>query len=421
MHLLFRSTRIAQKGNAYHGQRLDVRVNNGLISEIGKDLNVGDAQVIIGQDLWMCAGWVDTCAHFREPGHENKETLSSGAQAAFRGGFTRVLIQPDTQPMLQTRGEVEAVYQLAKGLPIDVCVAGALTRDLKGHEITEMFDLKRAGVRMFSQADAPIDSSRTLGLALQYAQQMGCPVQLVPVDSDLARGGLMHEGQMSLRLGLKGIPDLAEHIQVARDLSVLGYFGGQLHFTKISSAACLKPIREARNAGLDVTCGVSSAHLFHCDEDLAHFETEYKLWPPLRSRLDREQLRLGVLDGSIDVICSDHMPEDEQGKDVEFARADYGMASLEAVFLQIHRVFPEESELDAAIEALTSRPARRIGIEQSRIEPGAEAELMVFDRADQTHFNRSECATLGVNLPYHGQLFSGRIRAVVFKNQTYLA
>ncbi len=421
MHLLFRSTRITQKGARLHGQRTDVRVLNGTIVEMGENLNLGEAQEIVGQDLWMCPGWVDTCARFREPGHEYKETLSSGALAAFRGGFTRVLIQPDTHPMLQSRGEVEAVYQIAKSLPVEVYVAAALTRDLKGQEITEMYDLKRAGARMFSQADAPMESARSLGLALQYARQMDCPVQLVPICRDLARGGLMHEGQMSLRLGLKGIPDLAEHIQVARDLAILAYFGGQLHFTKLSSAASLKHIREARAAGLDVTCGVSSAHLFHCDEDVQRFETDYKLWPPLRSRLDREQLRLGIVDGSIDVICSDHMPEDEQGKNVEFARAEYGMASLEAVFLQVLSVFSKEEELDMAIEALTAKPAGRLGIVQSRMETGSEAEVLVFDRAEQTVFNRSQCATQGVNLPYHGRAFSGRIRAVVFKKQTYLA
>lgn len=421
MHLLFKSARIVQKGTLHHGSRVDVRLVDGQIAEIGPNLPGGDAQEITGEDLWMCPGWVDTCARFREPGQEYKESLNSGAQAAFRGGFTRVLIQPDTQPVLQSRGEIEAVHQLSRDFPVDIYVAGALTRDLKGQEITEMFDLKRAGVLMFSQADAAMDSARTLGLALQYARQVGCPVQLVPFDYDLARGGHMHEGQVSLRLGLKGIPDLAEHIQVMRDLAVLSYYGGQLHFTKLSSAASLKLIDEARKDGLDVTCGVSASHLFHCDEDLERFETNYKLWPPLRTRFDREQLRLGILDGRIDMICSDHMPEDDQGKDVEFARAEFGMASLEVVFLLVHTVFPKDDELEKAIEALTIRPAHRLGIEQGRIEKGSVAEIMVFDRKEHTLFDRNRCATQGVNLPYHGQSFAGRIRAVVFKNQTYIA
>jgi len=400
---------------------MDVRVVNGQFAELGERLDGGDAREIVGKDLWMCPGWVDTCARFREPGYESKESLNSGAQAAFRAGFTRVLLQPDTQPVLQSRGEVEAVYQLARDLPIDIYVAGALTRDLKGQEITEMFDLKRAGVRMFSQADCPMDSARTLGLALQYAGQMGCAVQTVPFDYDLARGGLVHEGQVSLRLGLKGIPDLAEHIRVMRDLAVLDYYGGRLHFTKLSSAGSLKFIREARESGLDVSCGVSAAHLYHCDEDLEQFETDYKLWPPLRSAFDREQLRKAVLDGTIDVICSDHMPEDEQGKDVEFARAEYGMASLEAVFLLMHSVFQQEGELEIAIEALTSRPAQLLGIEQAMIVQGSQAEILVFDRGDNTQFDRELCVSQGVNIPYHGQLFSGRIRAVVFNHQTYIA
>ncbi|MBM3917935.1 MAG: amidohydrolase family protein [Sphingomonadales bacterium] len=420
MHLLFRSVRITQRGSSHHGKRMDVRVRNGRLEELDEHLELGEAQEIVGHDLWMCPGWVDTCARFREPGHEFKESLRSGSEAAFRGGFTRVLLQPDTHPVLQSRGEVEAIHKLAQGLPVELYVAGALTRDLKGQEITEMFDLHRAGVRMFSQADAPMESARTLGLALQYARQVGCPVQIVPADQDLSRGGLMHEGQVSLRLGLKGIPDLAEHIQVMRDLAVLTYFGGQLHFTKISSAGSLKFIRQAREAGLDVTCGVTAAHLYHCDEDLERFETDYKLWPPLRALGDREQLRMGVLDGSIDVICSDHMPEDEQGKDVEFARAEYGIASLEVVFLLVHSVFQQEKELEKAIDAITSRPARRLGVEQARIERGQEAEFMVFDRGDYTRFDKDLCATRGVNIPYHGQSFAGRIRAVLHKKQTYL-
>jgi len=420
MHYLLRSVRIAQEASVHHGERVDVRIEGGRIAEVGERLAPGDAMEIRGADLWACSGWVDTCARFREPGEESKESLQSGADAAFRGGFTRVLIQPDTQPVLQSRGEVEAIHKLSESLPVDVYVAGALTRDLRGTEITEMFDLHRAGVRMFSQGDAPLDSARTLGLALQYAHQMGCPVQLVPADSDLSRGGLMHEGQVSLQLGLKGIPDLAEHLQVMRDLAVLAYFGGRLHFTKISSSGSLKLIREARNSGLDVSCGVSAAHLFHCDEDLLGFETNYKLWPPLRTAADRAELIAGVLDGSVDVVCSDHMPEDEQGKDVEFARAEYGMASLESVFLLVHSVFGKEGELEKAIDALTARPARRLGLTQPKIEAGALAEMLVFDRGDTTGFDKNACATKGVNLPHHGRVFTGRIRAVFHKNQTHI-
>lgn len=420
MHLLIKSALIVQEKSAFHNQRVDVRIDEGVISEIGKDLTANGAHCIEGVDLWLSAGFVDTYAFFRDPGFEYKEDLNSGCDAAFAGGFTRVLLQPDTHPVIQTKGEVQSVLSKTAQSAPQIMVAGALTEDLLGKDITEMLDMYQAGATAFSNADQAIQDTSALMRALQYAQHCGALVMCLPSDAYLSHKGQVHEGEVSTRLGLKGIPALAEEMQIIRDLALLEYTGGRLHFSKISASGSVALIREAKKKGLQISCGVAVHHLYLTDEVLPGFNTNYKLNPPLRTAADRSALLAGVLDGTIDVVCSDHQPEDIEHKFIEFDHARPGIAGLETALSLLFASFEADEAKKTALEALSSRPAALLGKPTEAIARGAKAELVVFDAKADFALQAPDLKTKGINNPFLNTKLPAPIKLVVRHQHQYL-
>lgn len=420
MHLLFKSVRIFQPESPYAMQVVDVEIRDGVIAAMGADLVAEGAVKITGKQLCMTTGFTDSYAFFRDPGFEYKEDLASGAAAAFRGGFTQVLVQPDTLPVIQTKGEVLAVRSKAAGLAPEILIAGALTEDLQGKHITEMLDMHEAGALAFSNADQPMSDTSAQLRALQYAQHLNALVMVLPLDHHLSKGGQVHEGLVSTRLGLKGIPSLAESMQVARDLSLLRYTGGRLHFSKISTAESVELIRAAKAEGLQVSCGVAAHHLWLTDEVLVGFDTNFKVMPPLRLATDREALRAGVLDGTIDVICSDHQPEDTEHKFVEFDLAKPGMAGIETAFALVAAAF-NEKDLPQALTALNDRPRKLLGLPLPVLAPGETANLVVFDLEETQSIKKQHLRTKGVNNPFVEKTWKAPLLAVLRANHHYLS
>ncbi len=420
MHLLIKSAKLINEGSTHHLQVVDIEVKAGLIQRIGKDLSATGALEITGKELWITTGFIDTYASFRDPGFEYKEDLVSGCEAAFRGGFTRVLLQPDTFPYIQTKGEVQAMLSKTSQTPVEVMVAGALTENLEGKDITEMLDMHRAGATCFSNGDKAVADTSTQMRALQYAQHVNALVMSCPNDAYLSKSGQVHEGIVSTRLGLKGIPALAEEMQIARDLALLNYTGGRLHFSKISSARSVELIRAAKAAGMQVSCGVSAHHLLLNHEVLPGFDTNYKVMPPLRTENDRLALLKGVEDGTIDVICSDHQPEDIEHKFLEFDLAKPGIAGIETAFSVVASACTPK-ELEAILPAFNRRPAQLLGLSPVTIEEGASAELVVFDVAATYQVEKEELRTKGINNPFIGQPLKAPIRLVVRGHHHYLS
>ncbi|MFN3528481.1 MAG: dihydroorotase [Bacteroidia bacterium] len=412
MHILIKSARIIQEGSALHQRVADIRIQDGRIIEIAEDLKHDGAELITGEELWVCPGLVDTYASFRDPGLESKEDLQSGCEAAFRGGFTRVLLQPDTQPVVQTKGEVKAMLSKTAHAPIQVLVAGALTENLEGKEITEMLDMEEAGVSAYSNAEKPVQDTRAQLLALQYARHTGKMVMVLPSDTYLSKGGQVHEGEVSTRLGLRGIPELAESMMIARDLALLDYSMGRLHFSKISTISGVELIKEAKKSGKALSCGVAAHHLLLTDEELTSFDTNFKTMPPLRSPAHRAALRKAVLDGTIDVICSDHQPEDTEHKFVEFDQAAFGIAGIETALAVVVTAFPKAAELEKALHAMYSKPAQLLGLSVPNISNGARANLLVFDRKATFEPAKTGFKTKGINNPFVGKKLKGPIKAV---------
>jgi len=421
MHLLIKKARIHDTGTELHGQRMDILLHEGKIAAIDMHLDDAQASVIEGEDLWVCPSFVDTYAFLREPGFEYKETLASGSEAAFRGGFTRLLVQPDTKPVIQTKGEVQALIS-RQGKKVQLLPAGAATEALEGKHLTEMLDMHANGAIAFSNADYPMDDSRVMLLALQYAKHMDALLMVLPMDSFLSKGGQVHEGLVSTRLGLRGIPALAEELRVARDLDLLAYAGGRLHFSKISSAGSVARIRAAKASGLQVSCGVAAYQLLLTDESLPGFDTRYKSMPPLRDDFHRQALLEGLSDGTIDVVCSDHQPEDIEHKALEFDLANFGLCGLEtALSALVTALGTDDVLLGKGLDALSRQPAALLGLEQHAIAKGARASLVVFDKGGKYTVTPQTLASKGVNNPFLGKTLQGPIRLVANQNENFIA
>jgi dihydroorotase len=369
-------------------------------------------RVIEASGLVVCPGLVDLSARLREPGFEHKATLESEMAAAVAGGVTSLACPPDTDPPLDEPGLVEMLKHRARSLnQAHVYPLGALTLGLKGERITEMAELVDAGCVAFSQADVPLDDNRVMLRAMQYATTFGYSVWLRPSDGSLARGGVAHDGQVATRLGLAPIPMAAETVALSTMLLLARETGARLHLCRLSSAEGVEMVRQAKALGMNVTCDVSANHVHLSEMDIGYFDSNYHLVPPLRSLRDRDALRRGVEDGTIDAICSDHTPVDEDAKQLPFGESEAGATGLE-LLLALTLKWSEESRiaLPQAIAKVTSEPARILGIGAVAITAGANADLCIFDPHLRWKVEPASLKSQGKNTPFAGYEINGRAR-----------
>src|SRR6202165_3014459 len=333
-------------------------------------------RVIDAAGMIVCPGLIDISARLREPGFEYKATLESELQAAIAGGVTSLACPPDTDPPLDEPGLVEMLKHRARSLSrAHVYPVGALTVGLMGETLTEMGELVDAGCIAFSQADAPLADTQVLWRAMQYAATFGYHVWLRPQDAHLARGGVAHDGEVAMRLGLAVIPSAAETIALDTIFELVRSTGARVHLSRLSTREGVERVREAKRTGLEVTCDVSINHVHLCEVDLGWFNAHCRLTPPLRSVRDREALRAGLADGTIDAICSDHTPVDDDGKQLPFAEAEPGATGLELLLpLTLKWAHEEKIGLPAALAKITGAPAALLGIEAGHLAVGRSAD-----------------------------------------------
>jgi len=391
----------------------DLFLADGKIVAIGvRPDGFADCQRIDATGLIVCPGLVDLAARLREPGLEYMATLESEQEAAVAGGVTSLACPPDTDPPLDEPGLVEMLKHRARNPDrAQVYPVGALTQGLKGERLTEMAELHDAGCIAFSQADAPIANLHVLMRAMQYAATFGFKVWLRPQDHHLANHGVAHEGEVATRLGLPIISVSAETIALANILALMKETGASVHFCRISSAAGVAMLRAAKQQGLSLTCDVAIHHVHLIDMDIGFFDTNCHLIPPLRSFEDREALRAGLLDGTIDAICSDHAPIDDDAKLVPFAQAEPGATGLE-LLLPLTLKWAREARLPLieALGRITNRPARILGIEGGRLIPGERADLCVFDPEQDRVVTAQTLKSLGKNTPFIGTELCGQVK-----------
>jgi dihydroorotase len=371
--------------------------------------------------LVVAPGLVDLYVRLREPGYEYKATLESEMQAAVQGGVTTLVCPPDTDPVLDEPGLVEMLKHRAQKLrQAHVHPLGALTVGLKGKALTEMAELTESGCIGFSQAEEPIEDTNVLLRAMQYAKTFGYTVWLRPQDPHIGRGGVAHSGPLASRLGLSGVPVMSETIALHTIFELMRATGARVHLCRISSAAALELIRAAKQEGLPVTCDVGVHHLHMTDADIGFFDPNARLTPPLRSQRDREAIRAALLDGTVDAVCSDHTPVDDDEKLLPFAEASPGATGLELLLALMLKWAAEQGGRDVlaqAIAKITRDPARMAGLPAGDLSVGASADVVLFDPDARWTVNAAALASQGKHTPFLGYELAGQVRATIVAGQ----
>jgi dihydroorotase len=404
-----------------------IDAKHDLFIAAGKVVGVGNMpdgfaanHVIDASGLIVCPGLVDLSARLREPGFEYKATLESEMQAAAAGGITSLACPPDTDPVLDEPGLVEMLKHRAKQLNLaHVYPLGALTRQLEGKQLTEMCELTEAGCVGFSQADTAIIDTQVLWRAMQYAATFGFTVWLRPEEPYLARNGVAHDGEVAARLGLKGIPAAAETLALATILRVARETGAKVHLCRISTAEGIEMLREAKQQGLAVSCDITANHLHLTEHDLGFFDANCHLKPPLRSQRDKDALSAGLADGTINAVCSDHTPVDDDAKLQPFAEAEAGATGLELLLpLTLKWAAEHKVPMIDAIARMTNAPAAILGIDAGHLSLNANADICMFD---PEHYWKIDAATLisqGKNSPFLGMEVAGKVRYTLLHGHT---
>jgi dihydroorotase len=390
-------------------------IDNGLIAGAGATLPWGQDfvadKVIDASGKIICPGLIDLSARLREPGFEYRATLESEMRAAVAGGITSLVCPPDTDPVLDEPGLVEMLTRRAKmANQARVYPLGALTLGLKGKQLTEMMELTEAGCIGFFQADQPIVDTQVLYRAMQYAATHGYTVWLRPQDAYLARDGIAHDGEVASRLGLASIPTSAETVAISTITLLMRETGARVHLARLSSAAGVELVRRAKTENLPLSCDVGIHHLLLTDHDIGYFDSQYRFTPPLRGLSDRDALSRGAIDGTIDAICSDHTPVDDDAKHVPFAEAAPGATALETL-LSLTLKWAEQANvpLPKALKKITSDPAKLLGLPAGRFEVGAPADICIFNPQAFWVVTAQTLVSQGKNTPYLGRELQGKV------------
>ena len=425
MKLLIENGRLIDPANGIDGIR-HIAIAEGKIFAIAeKDQSVPGFtpdRIIDASNLVVTPGFVDLAARLREPGYEHKATLESEMRAAVSGGVTSLVCPPDTDPVLDEPGLVEMLkYRAAARNQAHVYPLGALTIGLKGQKLTEMAELTDAGCIGFSHANEPVPDTEMLLRALQYAHSFGYCSWLQPEDPFLAKNGMAHSGPVAAGLGLSGIPSIAETISLHTIFELMRVTGARVHLCRLSTARGIELVRQAKKEGLPVTCDVGIHHLHLTEEDIDYFDTNARLTPPLRTLADREAITQGLLDGTIDAICSDHTPVDDDEKLLPFGEATPGATGLELLLsLTLKWAAERKGNPDALVRAIakiTSEPARILQLSCGNLKAGEKADICVFDPSVTWTVDASKLASQCKNTPFLGKAIPGRVRLTLVEGR----
>jgi dihydroorotase len=419
MKLLIKQACITDPLSSHHGAIQDILIENGIISDISSGISEKADQVIDHPGLQISPGWVDVFSNFADPGYEFKETLETGAAAAASGGFTDVFLIPDTKPPTDNKSQVEFLRQRSGSLPVTIWPIGAITKNLEGRHLAEMYDMQNSGAVAFSDGLHPVQSSGVLVKALQYIKTFRGVIIQIPDDTSISPNGLIHEGIISTRLGLPGKPIMSEELIIARDIKLARYTSSRIHFTGVTSPKSIEYIRRGKESGVDVTCSVTPYHLFFNDDALTEYDTNLKVYPPLRPQSTIDQLKNAVLDGTIDCVASHHLPHEYDSKILEFENAKFGMTGLETSYAVIQTLFPDMSA--EKIYTLFAGNARKIfNLQSARIEKNEKACLSLFDQRVSWTYDTQDSRSKSRNSAFNLTSLTGRPVGTIREGKIYL-
>lgn len=392
-------------GSEYHNQRVNLTVENGKLLRVNATNEPHATETLDGSNQSICVGLTDLHVSFAEPGFEQKETIESGLNAALKGGFTRVCIAPNTNPAIDTRSVAEFVAKRAENHAVSAKVLGTVTEKREGKELAELYDMSLGGVVGYYDGKRAIQDAGTLKRALLYSKDFNGLVMHFCDDKTISAGGKMNEGITNTKLGLKGMPALAETLMLQRDIAIAKYCDAKLHITGVSCAESVAFVREAKANGVRITCDVSFYNLLFNDTVLESFDSNFKVQPPIRTESDRMALLNGLQDGTIDAISSDHMPQDIESKKCEFDHAEFGMAAIENCFAALMSQLKGDIDASVLIDKMSNGPRSILGLESLKFAPGETAEYTIYATSDWTQ-TTDNSKSKGWNNPMQGKTFA---------------
>lgn len=419
-NLLIQSATILHPNSPFNGKLADVLIIDGKISEIGNKITSPNSKTVIisGKGQFLSPGFLDINVNFGEPGLETKEDIDSGCSAAVAGGFTAVALMPNTQPPIHSKAEVSYLVNKSQNTLVDILPIGCITHNREGKEMAEMFDMQQSGAIAFSDGNRPLTNAGLMSRALLYTKSFNGLVFSYAEDQDIAAKGKMNEGVMSTFLGMKGNPSLAEELMVSRDLYLAEYNESRIHFSTISTARSIDLIRNAKKAGVKVTCDVAAHHLVFTDDELEGFDSHYKVKPPLRTKADQKALIAGLKDGTVDAIVSQHTPHEIEFKNVEFEIAAFGIIGLQTV-LPIALKAGLSPEL--ILDKLVIGPRNVLGLSIPGLEVGNSANFILYNPSEEWILNEETNKSKSSNSPFIGQKLTGKVKLVCNNDQYILS
>ena len=418
MKILIKRACIVDPTSSFNGQITDIFIEDGVIKHIGEKLpGAADKEINI-EGLHVSPGWMDIFSNFADPGYEFKETLETGAQAAVAGGYTDVIVIPNTNPIIHNKANIEYIIQKSKSLPVNIFPAGAITKNTEGKELAEMFDMQISGAIAFTDGVNSIQSPGLLLKALQYVKAFDGIIIQLPDDKSISPQGLMNEGIVSTQLGLPGKPSMAEELVIARDIKLARYAESKIHFTGVSTKKSLEYIQRGKQNS-SVSCSVTPYHLFFCDEDVQNYDTNLKVDPPLRSKEDRNILRKAVVEGIVDCVATHHLPHEFDSKTLEFEYAKYGMIGLETTYGVLNTCLEKVSQ-ERLVEVLSTNPRRIFKKEIAGIRENERAILTLFAPKQKWSVKETDLRSRSKNSPFIGKELTGKVLGIINKEKLFL-
>lgn len=413
MKLLIRRVTVIDPASPHHGETLDMYIESGRISRLGLGLGIDCGREMVLEGAYVSPGWMDLGAQVGDPGFEHREDLETASAAAAAGGYTAVAPFPNTAPPVAGKAEVAYLLSRSSNELVQFYPIGTVSEEGSGKQIAEMMDMARAGAVGFSDGMLPVRHSGLMLRALQYVRSFDGLIINWPMDEELALDGQIHEGLVSIEMGLRGIPALAEETMVQRDIGLNGYAGSRMHIYGISTSGSVALIRRAKAQGMNLTCSVPVLNIAYDENAVRDYEANFKVLPPLRGKEDREALLAGILDGTIDLIVSNHVPLEAELKLLEFPYAEFGALGLETAYGVINTILCDQLDMENIVRILAYRPRSILGLPVPSIQEGVPANLTFFNPELKWKVEAARFFSKSSNTPLEGRVLKGKVLGVI--------